>query len=180
MFLLVLGREWSFILRGTDSDHTYQFVVHEGRCTCELTRVYLPKVRHRQTFEAANFCTPLGQGGSTLGAQTSVYGALFLGKKPIGEIRIWSTIGSYQHMSHRPVNWASPKGEFFQAKVRHRQTFEHRGSTLPGREGCKSWRPQTSVYGALLANIHEWVRKCCVLLSVCVIMRKYTTNHKCD
>ena len=84
VFLLVLGREWSFILRGTDSDHTYQFVVHEGRCTCELTRVYLPKVRHRQTFEAANFCTPLGQGGSTLSAQMSVYGALLVGKMPPG------------------------------------------------------------------------------------------------
>ena len=44
----------------------------------EHTRVYLSKVRHRQTFEAANFCTPLDQGGSILGAQMSVYGALFL------------------------------------------------------------------------------------------------------
>ena len=45
--------------------------------TAELTRVFLPKVRHRQTFEAANFCTPPTQGGSILGAQMSVYGALF-------------------------------------------------------------------------------------------------------
>jgi len=48
----------------------------------ELTRVYLPKVRHRQTFEAANFCTPLGQGGSILSAQMSVYGALLIWNFP--------------------------------------------------------------------------------------------------
>ena len=59
---------------------------------CEHKRVYLTKVRHRQTFEAANFCTPLGQGGSTLSAKMSVYGALLLEKMPPGGMVILTII----------------------------------------------------------------------------------------
>ena len=120
----------------------------------ELTRVFLPKVRHRQTFEAANFCTPPTQGGSILGAQTSVYGALFREKFRHTESTILASMMPSK-VHPRMVKFPIPHVGFFLRKVRHRQTFEHRVWTLPGWEGCKSWRPQMSVYGALLAKIHE-------------------------